>query len=303
MLDWINAKASYDADYSWTGGSLRTIDTLGSVIQNGQNIQLTADLRFTKLYDKSKYLKKINKKRPSSKSKRKSRKKKKDDISVVERVLIRPLLLVRSARLSYNENRYTIVPGFMSKPDLLGLSPGFDAPGWEFVAGIQPDLGSPHRRGWLDDVADEGWISNSIFQSQEVLQGRDRKATAKLTIEPFRDFKIDLNMEWDKSLQSAELYADTLNDGMDEFLHLVPTESGSYKISYLALQTMFDNDLRGLFTKFENNRPRASQRIADSYNITNPHSDTDLARRRVSRGIRIEPYRCVNAFFCGCIYR
>src|SRR5690606_32842581 len=59
FLDWIRADVSYDAEYGWTASSINT-DSLGNVIRNGQRRSFSADLDFTRLYNKSKFLGKIN---------------------------------------------------------------------------------------------------------------------------------------------------------------------------------------------------------------------------------------------------
>ncbi|MEL6922530.1 MAG: cell surface protein SprA, partial [Bacteroidota bacterium] len=227
LLDWINLKAQYSATYDWNTNALwdlknRTVtDTLGNVIQNSQNRQVNLDLNFDKLYDKSKYLAKINKpRRGKSKSKsgktrssrrepasrdpdeadkdgkdkkgkdKKEKKKKNREPSQLERIAIRPLMLMRKARLSYAETFRTVVPGFTPRSRLLGMSEGFEAPGWAFIAGLQPDI-SPG--GWLDEAADRGWITDNVFQNQQVVQNYTQSFDAKFTIEPFKDFRIDVD--------------------------------------------------------------------------------------------------------------
>jgi len=59
FLDWMTVEASYNSNYSWSAAALN-LDSLGNVIQNGNGRQLNADLNFEKLYNKSKYLKKIS---------------------------------------------------------------------------------------------------------------------------------------------------------------------------------------------------------------------------------------------------
>ena len=41
---------------------------------------------------------------------------------------------LRSIKLNYKDDRGTIIPGFMPQSKLLGLSDGFEAPGFDFVA-------------------------------------------------------------------------------------------------------------------------------------------------------------------------
>ena len=55
-LDWINVKARYGAIYSWLAAPL-ALESLGNTIKNGQDYQVTADINFKNLYQKSKFLK------------------------------------------------------------------------------------------------------------------------------------------------------------------------------------------------------------------------------------------------------
>jgi len=64
LTDWIEVRAQYGTDYDWTVGPFATVDTidLGNTVANSQNITLNNELRMSKLYDKSKFLKKYNRK-------------------------------------------------------------------------------------------------------------------------------------------------------------------------------------------------------------------------------------------------
>jgi cell surface protein SprA len=301
-LDWVNARANYNSTYGWESGSLNTIDTLGSLIRNTQGIQLSTDLNFQRLYDKSKYLKKINRKaRPSrgrsnnTKGKNdqnsgqddkraSSRQKAKNEVSTAEKILVRPLLLVRSLKLSYKEDRSTVIPGFMERPQFFGQSEGFASPGWDFVLGMQPNLGTNTNAGWLDEAANNNWLTNNINLSQEVIQDRNRKADAKLSIEPFNDFEIDVSAEWTKSNSFTELFSDTIANQTSELFHQVPYERGSYTISYYSLQTMFKDDIIGLFREFEGQRPTISRRLGSQYGITSVHDSPEEASRGYVKG-------------------
>ena len=55
-LDWINVKARYGAVYSWMAAPL-ALTSMGNTIKNGQDYQVTADVNFKMLYQKSKFLK------------------------------------------------------------------------------------------------------------------------------------------------------------------------------------------------------------------------------------------------------
>jgi cell surface protein SprA len=55
-LDWINVRTRYSASYSWMAAPL-ALTSLGNTIRNGQDYQITADVNFKSLYQKSKFLK------------------------------------------------------------------------------------------------------------------------------------------------------------------------------------------------------------------------------------------------------
>ncbi|MFN7119046.1 MAG: cell surface protein SprA, partial [Saprospiraceae bacterium] len=64
FMDWIQARANYQAEYGWNAAALNMIDDqgvfLGNVIRNSQNRQFSADFNFASLYSKINYLKKID---------------------------------------------------------------------------------------------------------------------------------------------------------------------------------------------------------------------------------------------------
>jgi len=65
LLNWVSASARYSGNYNWAAGPILP-DTSsfdpGNTIQNSNTVQLTSQLNFTSLYNKSNYLKAINQK-------------------------------------------------------------------------------------------------------------------------------------------------------------------------------------------------------------------------------------------------
>ncbi|MCB0629689.1 MAG: cell surface protein SprA [Saprospiraceae bacterium] len=304
FMDWMQVRAQYQAGYSWNAAALN-VDSLGNIIQNNQIRQVTADLNFEKLYDGIPYLKKINRGNqpargrntnprdnnrqtpnipPSADEKKNDR-----EPSVIEKVLIRPLLLVRKARLNYKENFATVVPGFMPVTKLMGLSSGFDAPGWDFVAGLQPkirtlsdEIRNNPREGagdWLYD--NRNWITRNVFLNQDVVQEYTQEYGGRLTLEPFTDFRIDI----DADRKFTENYTETFKvfdtTPGAEFGHAPPLYQGSMTVSYNALNTLFRNDdeVLELFRNFEDNRVVISQRLG-----TGLHEDPNLAAQGYTDG-------------------
>ncbi len=404
-MDWISVKASYTVGYTWTAQSLKLQNmdsgnfskylnsrSLGNVIQNNNVRQVNGELNFEGLYNKSKYLAKINKpggskpgiKTPGGKAppgsngkdnpdgksggrgdtdgltpdgsdagrlpgggrdgktpardpkradkntppnstppsdpastaaapgnvrpdgkggvtdpanpnaadgkdgvagkdgksgkdaknkdkdKDKNGKKKERQPSMAERIALRPLMLLRKGRFTYSENYSTIVPGFTPDTKLMGLSEGFSAPGWAFVAGIQPSS------AWLDEAGRKGWITQRPELNQQVTRNFTQNFDAGVTIEPFQDFRIELTANRQYSRNGTELFKDqdfSLDPNDVDYQHRAQRDLGSFTTSFFALNTLFNNDLNGLFSRFEAHRLIISQRLGQEAGITDPHQE------------------------------
>jgi cell surface protein SprA len=296
ILDWVNVQAQYQSTYNWSVASLNT-DSLGNIIGNTHNRQVNADFQFTRLYKKSKYLTKIerkapkkpkdkgrNDKKPSKPKKGKGKddkdKKEEREPSMAERILIRPLLMLRRARLTYQEDYTTSVPGFMGMHRYVGQdfsSFNTAAPGWDFISGINP-MGVNNLTNWLDNASTNGWITDNIFLTQQVTQIHNLSYSAKVTVEPFTDFKIDVDLNKTLSENFAENFkVDTFGG---TFRHLNPMEMGSVNVTFMPIRTMFDQvgtngqNSSATFEQFENNRQIIAGRIGTERGISAPHDDS-----------------------------
>ncbi len=297
FLGWINASASYQAGYGWDAASQRTFARKrGNIIRNNQNRSVNADLDFSKLYNEFKYLKKINSRprpsrgnrggtrnRPGNNKNNDDKKNKKDrQPSKLERALIRPLLLVRKANLTYREDFETIVPGYMPESELFGMD-NFTSPGWDFVFGIQPNIDQDDYytdSDWL--FKNRNWITPEKVFNKNVEQSYEQTIDARIKIEPFKDFKLDLEAKRTLRRHHSEVFGVNLEEdpvpGRD-YAHRNVLDGGSYTITYYALQTLFNDDLEGLFAKFEENREIISQRLG-----TGVHQDPVQAGEGYSYG-------------------
>ena len=203
---------------------------------------------------------------------KKEKVKKERQPSMAERIALRPLMLVRRARFTYSENFSTVVPGFTPEPKLMGLSEGFLAPGWQFVAGIQPET------SWLDEAARNGWITHRPELNQQVLRNYTQNIDASVAVEPFADFKIEITATKQYTRNSTELFKDQnflVDPNEVDFQHRAQRDFGSYTISYFALNTLFSNDIDGLFARFKSYRPIISERLAATAGDIAPHQEDD----------------------------
>ena len=277
-LDWITMRAQYDGDYIWTAGSLLLNnpqdiegEVVGNIIQNNQRRSLNSTFAFDKLYDKLPYFKTVNKKprRASTRSRagspqsanndRVSSRNSQRDASPFEKILIRPLLALREFKFTYSEDLSTVIPGFLEQPKFFGNSNG--APGYDFAFGIQPDLNT-----YLGDAANNGWISKSPYQSQQVIQSSRQNYEGKIELEPWPDFTIDIDFRKTYTTTHAEdfLFKPDPNDpSIGAFERLGRRDFGSYELTFWTIQTLFNGDIEALFRQFEKNRITISERLRD----------------------------------------
>ena len=279
-MDWISMKAQYSADYAWTRASINA-DSLGNVIQNNQARSFNATFSFDKLYKKSKYLKSLDQRAPRRRSSREdegdkaktaktnSRSKKNSNkarvASGAEKFFLRPLLSLRSFKFTYKENLGTVVPGFLPESNYLGMSSGFDSPGWGFVAGIQPDISKDNPNNWLVDASRNDRISKSIYQNQQVIQNNTQNYEARVLLEPWRDLKINVNFKKQFIENHSEDFINITGNVNDPtFRQLALRDVGSFEVTYFAMNTLFNEDIRSLFKELSDSRAVISQRLADS---------------------------------------
>lgn len=291
FLDFIRADASYDAGYSWNAASLNT-DSLGNIIQNNHTRQATLDIDFTKLYNKSKFLAKINRQsrpggnrsasQPKARAKgskddesgtqgaKKKEKKKKDpnaEPPFIVKALVRPLMTIRKVRFNYTQTFGTVIPGWTPQSRLFGMGEGLTAPGWNFVGGLQPKINRRAVGGgddFLTEATNNLWLTTNAFQNRPIEQTEVETIDGRLSLEPFKDFKIDVDINRNYTDNFSMFYKTTAKGetSIDSFKRLTPRDIGSFTMSYFSLQTLFrsgTSELRELFTTFEENRKIISE--------------------------------------------
>ena len=298
FLSFLTVNAKYNAAYSWTGASLNLVH-LGNIIQNQQTRNVSANMDFTTLYKKWSYLQKIEGKKGSPSPSMADRRKKSDskvseDVkdkkekkpkerqpTLVEKIIVRPLLSFRKAKISYQENLSTVVPGFMDSPKFFGLSDQFTSPGWDFVFGLQPNINkiesAATQDNWLTRGAAKGWFTEDRFLSQQVFQQQRFDFNANFDLEPFKDFNIKLDFQKNTSNNHTEEFKNTVSSGDPIFEQLALKDIGSFEVSYFSMNTLFINDNDELFNRFSEYRKTVSNRLAEmTGQPINVHPDNPL---------------------------
>ena len=273
QLNFISQSSyTYQATYQWKQAP-PAADSLGNTISNSRMQQYNLNLNMSLLYNKFKLLKDLN--APPAQKKQSDRndqegiandkgkgkddkgkkKKEEEETKKINPVLAATLRLITSLKnmnFSYTQNDGSTLPGFKFKPEYVGNNFTNTAPGIDFILGGQdPDLRfRAARNGWLS--SDPRLASMYMSEYREQLTGR-------ATLEPLQDFRIDLNVSKQRSLQRSVIFR--YNDSIGDFADLNdPIENGSYTITYNVWRTSFNSD--DAFKQLQENRILIAQRLA-----------------------------------------
>lgn len=280
LLSWTNIALGYSTEYRWTGASRLALE-LGNAIENTQNRTVTAEFKFSELYNKSKFLRRVtgsgssgnnnnrnnmqnqNMQGNQNKQQQPQQKQEDDEMPALVKAALKPLLSVKRIAINYSENSGTRLPGYIDSTKILGMNWASMAPGLGFVFGAQPN------KAWLDNFAKKGLITPDTLFNVQFQQQFTQRLDAQAQLEPLPDLRIDLNITKSFTKTHTELFknaTDTLGNVLG-FEHLSPYDAGGFEITYIAIQTLFgkidaESGMSTTFRNFENYRLAISKRLA-----------------------------------------
>lgn len=295
LFSWITASARYGSTYNFTSAAL-SMANLGNTISNTNTIQLNGNVNFVNLYNKIPYLKKVNqgtnnkpkgksavsakpatkavsreanddededdggkkgKGKGKGKAAKDSLKEKPNYGKIIGDGTLRFLMLLRNASLSYSEGNGTYLPGYMYSPNMLGLSFKNAAPGFLFVFGGQTDI--------RHHASENGWLSTDTLMNYAYQENHNRVINFRATVEPFKEFRIDVTATRNESSSFSEYYR---ADGEGVFHSYTPKTTGNYSVTQFGLGKFFKKG-EELFEEFKAVRYELATRIAE----LNPNSE------------------------------
>jgi len=245
LLDWMTADAKYNNNFGYQAMALNIMDEdsirFGNTIRNGRDRGIRGKIDFVKLYNKVKYLKFANS--PTPKSKRFTRNPGNDeDIEVapnnVAKAFTRLLMAVRGIDYDYSIVETTILPGFMPTPKFFGLGEN-GAPGLGFVLGNQytKDINFERVNGNFQEyAASKGWLSRTKTQTEPFVQTKQKKFSYRTTIEPFKDFRMQISGNFSRGDSYQEYY---IVDSTGRYTSLSPVRNGNFSTSFWSFNTFF----------------------------------------------------------------
>jgi cell surface protein SprA len=293
LLDWTTANVSYQAGYRWIGASRLAVE-LGNIIENSQQKEGTVQLDFTRLYQKSKWLRQLE--QPANKDDKERWKnritKVKDSVTLksgkrvlktrkivdrtampyvhgVGRAFGKLLTSIKQVSGSVSEGANTRLPGYADSTQYVGQNWTTMAPGMDFILGRQPDT------NWLNQAANKKLITRDTTFNSMFSQSFNQTIQFTAMVEPIKDLNISLNLKksFSKNFTETFRYADTSGNGLNyKFNHLNPYTTGSFDVSYISYKTLFEkydpNRVSATFTKFQDYRKILSERLGSK----NPYS-------------------------------
>ena len=298
LMDFLRTPLSYRTSYNYLGTTLALADQ-GSVISNNTVITLAAQGNLQTLYNKSKLLKKAYAKKPPKKNsfnkKGKDADKEKNEVDkkrgieqrkadarvadslrkaqIQEHLLdlayfgLRLATAVKNVNIQYNNTFGSTIAGFMGESRIVGLDPSNQwSPGLPFVLGLPDkntfdmsnnDIYNPTIESLLhDDLLSHDTLMNTPNQGN-----RNRMLSLQATVEPLRDFRIELNATQNYTSRQEYYYKYSTATGRVEG-PLSPITMGSYTTTAWTFQTMF-KDRDELFRQFVNSRTAIAMNLAD----------------------------------------
>ncbi len=236
------------------------IDNAPVVISGLADKQVDSLRKVARTQEKAKAKAEKKRARAARKAARKARRAANPEIPDAVRFAGRLATALKRTTISYTENGGTVLPGFLDSTRILGVNTRTLQPGFDFAFGYQPGY------EWLDQKARMGLMSRDSLFNGQLLQQFARNINMTGQLEPFPDFRIDLSLTSTFSKQYSEIFKDTnvLNGRIGDFTHNNPYTTGSFTVSSIFLNTLFDpvgRDLSPSYERFLANRIPVSDRL------------------------------------------
>ena len=200
-------------------------------------------------------------------------------------VVARVAMMVRNVSISYRNQYSMALPGFMPTiGDAFGQtrSTGLLSPGLDFAFGLVDD-------SYIDKAKNKGWLLNNDSVATPATTTNTEDLQIRMTLEPWKDVKIDLNASRTRTRARSMQYMYVGNP---------TTESGSFTMTTISLKSAFDgigNANNGykssVFENFCKLLPQYQQKVEAQYaNATYPAGTTLAGKHFDAANGGVDPY-------------
>jgi len=281
LFDWVSINARYTSMFRWQASPRSLQETLGNTIENNGTVQINSNLRFSNLYNKVDFLKKVNQVTtapggraavtPPRGQQREPEKPEQDTVKqginlakvmkATGNTFLRLIISLKDASLTYTDNRGTLLPGFMPEPNFMGNRLSDVAPGWGFVFGDQRDI--------REKAVLNSWLSADTLLNSAYMTRISKNLVVRANVEPLPHLRIDVTADRTEAINYQE-YFKAGADG--NFASFAAQQGGNFSMSYLMWNTAFTADRKDhtnpVFETFKGNRLAIAQRLAAGDNLS-----------------------------------
>lgn len=280
-MDFLRLPLTYRTTYSYQG-TTQALASMGSILQSSTTMQASMTGSMNTLYNKVPLLKKANAPRANPAKPQPRNKKPQPKLSAQDSLRVadslkhakmmenlrevayfglRILTGVKDFTVTYNVTTGSRLPGYMGEPVLFGLDPtNHWTPGPGYVLGYGQDV--------VNDLLRYDLLSRDTLFNNAHEMSMNRVLSMTGTVEPIRDFRIQINATQNYSTREEYYYKYlSENDRVEGPLSYMM--SGTYTTTIWSLATTFHNPDE-LFWSFLSARPVVAERLAaanpDPYN-------------------------------------
>lgn len=238
LTDWMKADYTHSVGYNFQANALGLKDAdgqlFGDIIRNSREMGISGQVDFVLLYNKLRYLKFAN----SPNVVRKNFARSPGDIEDIDlrstnllKNVTRMLMTVRGINVSYTQLETTALPGYVGgAPEYFGVNNGNRSQLLPFVLGQQD-------RNFQRKANENNWLTPSVQQNQPFQQTIQRTLSAKTTLEPIRDLRIDIEIR--KTRQDAYQEFFRPDSVGHPFVSQNSLRNGQFSMSFMSFRTAF----------------------------------------------------------------
>ena len=169
----------------------------------------------------------------------------------------RAVMMIRNASFTYRNTYNMSLPGFLPNASMLGQNSGNGmlAPGLDFAFGLT-------NNSYLHKAQHNNWLLQNDSVSYSAASSAGESLQIKMMLEPFMNFRIDVNSSWEKSNSRTIQY---MYAGMPE------SQTGTFSMTVVTLRSAFeghnpDNGYKSKsFERFAENINRVHGRVEEQY--------------------------------------
>ncbi len=216
--------------------------------------------------------------------------------SIIKKIVDNTLVVIMSVRnvsVGLNQTNGTLLPGYMAETEIMGMShynsgkKNPDMFGENNPTILTPTV--PFIFGWQEDDFAEWTLRNNVVTRdtnniQPFVQTNNKQWNIRSSLEPYRDLRIDLNVNYNTSKNEQEFFRYTGNydkpGNINGYERLNPIHRGSFSMTIIALGTAFEKYKDGNYfsqnwENFSNNRISIANRFAYEKSTIDPDYNPD----------------------------